>query len=130
MERTYIRKVDDQRGREMLAERRAAAEARRQAAAGRFQDGLDALRLLVRIAKGDTGQSSSVADFLLAWWNPGTCGGFDIRTLWGVDGEIADDMVTVFRLIADHHVYPTEYDLGDEFEQLVAAWRPHLIKEN
>jgi hypothetical protein len=39
MERTYIRKVDDQRGHEMLAERRAAAEARRQTAAGRFQDG-------------------------------------------------------------------------------------------
>jgi hypothetical protein len=130
MERTYLKPVDEEHGRQLLAQRRTALKERQKAAAARLDEGVAALRRLVAIAKGDTGQSSSVADFLLAWWNPARCGGFDMRTLWGVDGEIADDMVTVFRLIADQHLYPTAYDLGDEFEQLVVTWRPQLIKEN
>ncbi|WP_456304106.1 DUF7673 family protein, partial [Acetobacter pasteurianus] len=37
-----------------------------------------ALARLIKIAKGDTGQSRRVADFLLAWWNAGSCGSFDL----------------------------------------------------
>ena len=113
----------------MLAEQRAASERRRQAAAARFDDGLAAVRRLVNIAKGDTGQSRTVANFLLAWWNAGSCGGFDLTDLWAVDGEIADDMVAVARLVADRHEYPTAYGLGPDFEQIVADWRPELLKQ-
>ncbi|TAN44070.1 MAG: hypothetical protein EPN26_17040 [Rhodospirillales bacterium] len=86
------------------------------------------MRRLIVIAKGNTGQSRSVADFLLAWWNAGSCGSFDMTTLWAVDGAITDDMVAVFRLIADRHEYPTAYGLGPDFEKIVAEWRPELLK--
>ncbi len=39
-----------------------------------------AFHRLVAIAQRDTGQSRRVADFLLAWWNAGECGGFDLTT--------------------------------------------------
>lgn len=60
----------------------------------------EALTRLISIAKRDTGQSRRVADFLLAWWNAGSCGAFDLTTIWGVDSEIAADMVTIFGAIA------------------------------
>lgn len=128
--RTYLRPVDEERGRELLAQRRADAEKRRQAAAGRMEDGLNALRRLVEIAKGNTGQCQYVANFLLAWWNAKSCGAFDFTDLWAVDGEIADDMVTVFRLIADRHVYPTDYDLGDDFHEIIVKTRPALLNDD
>src|SRR4051812_39581255 len=55
-----------------------------------------ALRRLIEHAKRDTGQSRRVADFLLAWWNPGQCGGFDFTAMWGCDEEIVEDMIVVF----------------------------------
>ena len=73
---------------------------------------LAALDRLLAIARSDTGQSRRVANFLLAWWNAGACGGFDL---------------TVARLIALKHEYPTAYDRGAQFEALVAAWRPHRV---
>lgn len=47
-----------------------------------------ALERLIGHAKRDSGQSRRVADFLLAWWNAGSCGGFDLTTAWGCDDEI------------------------------------------
>lgn len=91
------------------------------------KDALAALDRLVTIAQSDTGQSRRVANFLLAWWNAGSCGGFDFTDLWMVDRAIADDILAVARLIAANHVYPNEYGLKAEFEQLVADWRPHLL---
>ena len=40
-----------------------------------------ALERLIKIAQGDTGQTHRVADFLLAWWNAGDCGSFDLTNL-------------------------------------------------
>jgi len=90
---------------------------------------LDALGRLVEIAKGDTGQSRRVADFLLAWWNAGQCGGFDLTNLWAVDRAIADDMAAVVSLIATVHNYPDTLGYGEDFEQIVAAWRPELVEK-
>lgn len=89
---------------------------------------LAALRRLVAIARGDTGQSRRVADFLLAWWNAGTCGGFDMTNLWAVDTTIANDMVTVFGLVARISAYPDTHapELQSEFEGIVRAWHPEL----
>ena len=85
-----------------------------------------ALGRLLDFARGDTGQSRLVANFLLAWWNTESCGGWDPTELWAVDRAIADDMLAVAALIARHREYPTAYGLGAEFEALVTLWRPHL----
>lgn len=91
-------------------------------------DALSALDRLVTIAQSDTGQARRVANFLLAWWNAGDCGGFDFTDLWNVDRAIADDILIVSRLIATRHEYPTTYGYGPQFERLVKDWRPQLVK--
>jgi hypothetical protein len=85
-----------------------------------------ALSRLVRIAQGDTGQSRRVADFLLAWWNAGSCGSFDLTTLWGMDPDIAADMVAVFALIARVNSYPDSLGYEADFKAIVRTWRPEL----
>ena len=85
-----------------------------------------ALNRLLDIARSDTGQSRRVADFLLAWWNAGSCGGFDLTCLWGVDRAIAEDMVVVFGCIARVHDYPDTLDFDAEFQSIVRGWRPEL----
>ncbi len=92
-----------------------------------YDEAISALDRLVAIAQSDTGQSRRVANFLLAWWNVGDCGGFDLTDLWMVDRAIADDILTVARLISLRHEYPIAYGLGPQFEQLVADWRPQLL---
>jgi hypothetical protein len=81
---------------------------------------------LIAIARGDTGQSRRVAEFLLAWWSAGDCGGFDLTNLWNVDTAISDDMATVFKLIARVHEYPEKYK--EDFVRIVETWRPELVK--
>ncbi len=85
-----------------------------------------ALERLITIAQADTGQSRMTAEFLLSWWNARNCGGFDLTTLWGVDAQIATDMVTVFALVASCHRYPDDLGYGEEFRRIVHAWRPAL----
>ena|SRR5215831_17293767 len=85
-----------------------------------------ALERLIRIAQADTGQGRRTAEFLLSWWNASNCGGFDLTTLWGVDVEIAADMVTVFALVASCQRYPDDLGYGEEFRRIVHAWRPAL----
>jgi hypothetical protein len=85
-----------------------------------------ALERLIDIAKNDTGQSRRVADFLLAWWNAGSCGSFDLTNLWAVDTVIADDMVVVFGLIAKTNKYPDSLGYSTDFKAIVRAWRPEL----
>ena len=84
---------------------------------------------LLKHAQGDSHQSRRVADFLLAWWNAGECGAFDLTTAWGVDDEIVEDMVTVFRLAARARSYPDTLGYGPQFEAVVRAWRPELITD-
>ena len=83
---------------------------------------------LLTIAQGDTGQSRTVASFLLAWWNAQACGGFDLADLWTVDEAITRDMVATAAFIASHREYPTAYGLGPQFEALVLQWRPALAQ--
>lgn len=85
---------------------------------------LQALARLIDVAKRDTGQSRRVAEFLLAWWNAGACGGFDLTNLWSVDLSLSRDMQTVFGLIAEHHHYPDHFALAADFEEIVRQWRP------
>ena len=83
-----------------------------------------ALERLLDIARGDTGQSRMVANFLLAWWNAGECGGFDLTDVWGVDTAIAVDMLRVFALLAASRQYPDALGYGKQFEAIVRTWRP------
>ncbi|MBB5405917.1 DUF7673 family protein [Paraburkholderia youngii] len=88
-----------------------------------------ALENLLQIAQGDTGQSRRVADFLLAWWNAGQCGSYDLTTGWAVDEAIAEDMRVVFRLATRANSYPDTLGYGPQFEAVVREWRPELVKE-
>ena len=85
-----------------------------------------ALEHLIAIAQSDTGQARRVADFLLAWWNAGECGGFDLTNLWGVDASIAEDMVIVFGYVARANAYPDALGFNAEFQSIVRGWRPEL----
>ncbi len=87
-----------------------------------------ALEHLIEIAKRDTGQSRRVADFLLAWWNAGSCGSFDLTNLWGLDTAIVQDMTTVFGLVGRVGKYPDSLGYKADFEEIVRAWRPGLGK--
>ena len=85
-----------------------------------------ALEHLIAIAQSDTGQARRVADFLLAWWNAGECGGFDLSNLWGVDASIAEDMVIVFGYVAGANAYPDALGFNVQFQSIVRGWRPEL----
>jgi len=87
----------------------------------------DALERLIAHAKRDTGQSRRVADFLLAWWNCGRCGGFDLTNLWNVDAAISNDMAVVFGLIARVHAYPDSLGYEADFQAIIQSWRPELL---
>jgi hypothetical protein len=85
-----------------------------------------ALERLLAIAQSDTGQARRVADFLLAWWNAGECGGFDLTNPWGVDASIAEDMVIVFGYVARANAYPDALGFNVQFQSIVRGWRPEL----
>ena len=86
----------------------------------------DAFERLLKIAKSDTGQSRRVAAFILAWWNAGSLGGFDLVDLFGVDQTIAADLGTVFICLSrqSQAFYPEEY--RSDIEALIEAWRPEI----
>jgi hypothetical protein len=105
----------------------AAALRRPKFSAG--EEHIAALRRLLQIAAGDTGQSRRVADFLLAWWNSGSCGGFDFTTAWAVDAAICDDMIKVFELAVRCGSYPDTLGYSADFERVVRQWRPELCEE-
>lgn len=79
-----------------------------------------ALERLLQVARQDTGQARRVANFLLAWHNAEENGGWDPVDLWNVDDAIAEDMLTVVRLVKESRRYPR--DLGFE-EEIQAVWR-------
>jgi len=87
------------------------------------QDGWNALERLLRIGRKDTGQARRVANFLLAWHNAEENGGWDPTDLWNVDAAIADDMLTVVRLIRDSHRYPDALGVADEIAAVWRYWR-------
>jgi hypothetical protein len=86
----------------------------------------ESLERLIAIAQSDTGQARRAADFLLAWWSAGSCGGFDFTDLWGIDRSIADDMVIVFGYVANANAYPDALGFNAEFQSIVRGWRPEL----
>lgn len=90
----------------------------------------EALIRLIEIGCSDTGQSRKVANFLLAWWNAETCGGFDLTDMWAVDNTIRDDMIAVMKFISNRHgSYPDKIGLKEHFHDILRQWRPDLLEE-
>ncbi|MDR8092956.1 hypothetical protein KPB05_36475 [Burkholderia gladioli] len=85
-----------------------------------------ALERLLTVARGNTHQSRRVADFLLAWWNAGSCGCYDLTSAWALDDNIVEDMCVVFRLASRAGSYPDTLGFGPQFEAVVHEWRPEL----
>lgn len=85
-----------------------------------------AFERLLKIARSDTGQSRRVAAFILAWWNAGSLGGFDLADLFGVDQAIAADKGTVFICLGrqSEAFYPEDYQT--EIKALIEARRPDI----
>lgn len=85
-----------------------------------------AFERLLGIARGDTHQSRRVANFILAWWNADSLGGFDLADLFAVDAAIAADIAHVFSHVAGLSVaeYPSEHRA--EIEAVIAQWRPEI----
>lgn len=85
-----------------------------------------AFERLLDLARSDTGQARRAANFILAWWNAESLGGFDIADLFAQDAAIAADMATVFARIAhrSNALYPNEY--RGEIESLIELWRPEV----
>ena len=52
-----------------------------------------ALERLLDVARADTHQARYAANFLLAWWNAGDLGGFDLTEAWGLDDALREDLV-------------------------------------
>jgi len=86
----------------------------------------EALEVLIEIAKGSSGQSKRVADFLLAWWNAEQCGGFDLTDTWAVDGYIARAMCVIFLFVSGVREYPDGLGYRDDFVFISKRWRPNL----
>lgn len=51
----------------------------------------------------------------------------DLTTAWGLDDDIVDDVIAVFRLAFRVNQYPDTHGHGPQFEALVREWRPELV---
>lgn len=80
-------------------------------------------RLLV-IARGDTGQSSRAADFLLAWWSGNELGHFPILHLCNCDAIVGEDMLVIMAyLTQESTVYANAWGYENEMRALVEQKR-------
>lgn len=100
-----------------------AASATTQLRAALAEEDRQPLERLIRIAKTDTGQASTVANFLLAWWNAEDNGGFDFTEFWAVDTSVATDMFRVISLVIRSRNYPDTLGYGPDFQAIWKRWR-------
>jgi hypothetical protein len=89
---------------------------------------LVSLERLIGIAQSDSGQAEIVANFLLAWWNADSCGGFNVANIWALDRALVEDIQRVIGLIATLGSYPDQLGYDSDFERIVAFWRPRLLE--
>lgn len=72
----------------------------------------------------ETGASSKVADFLLAWWNGLDCGHFPILHLCNLDAVIAEDMLTIMAYLAQEPtIYADAWGYRDAMHDLWMRYR-------
>jgi len=87
-------------------------------------EGLEALKRLLPIAQGSSGQSRRVAAFLLGLYN-GIRFPLDLTKLRGLDQEIFNDFLAVLRMdhIATQEVHTYFQNGGEIWERLAADWK-------
>lgn len=96
-----------------------------------FDEAGAAIGRLLEIARSDTGQSSKVADFLLAWWNGDDNGHFPILHLCNVDEVIGEDMLVVMAyLVTQPATYASAWGYEDAMRELWPLWRGGSDKES
>lgn len=89
-----------------------------------FDEVGEAITRLIVVARSDTGQSSRVADFMLAWWNGDDNGHFPILHLCNCDATISEDMLIVMAYLAQEPtVYPDAWGFRDAMVALAEHWR-------
>lgn len=91
-----------------------------------FAEGYRAAQRLILVAEQDNSASRVAANFLLAWWNAGSLGGFDPTDLWLLDHRNRKDVVGLLSLIGDTHFYPDAFMPRERIVALIRAWRPHI----
>ena len=114
----------------MSERRREREEAERQRPIDQAE-GLEALKRLLPIAKGRSGQCRRVAAFLLAIYN-GTRFPLDLTMLRGLDQKIFDDCLAVLRMdhIATQEVHTYFQNGGAIWERLAADWKIGSTKKD
>lgn len=90
----------------------------------------EALETLISVAKGDTGQSSVIASFLLSWWNASFYGGFGMNQLWALDTTLKNHVLMMIDYIANNQDYPDcirqqnggELNYSDDLRLIAKKW--------
>lgn len=85
-----------------------------------------ALDRLLTLACSDSGQGQRAANFLLAWWNADTLGGFDLAELFAVDLAVSQDMSRVFNYLATRRDGSYPDDRRPQIEEIIRRWRPEV----
>ncbi|MCZ8548051.1 hypothetical protein OOJ09_28070 [Mesorhizobium qingshengii] len=88
-------------------------------------DCLAVVRLFL-VAEQDTSASRVVTNFLPAWWNAGSLGGFDPTDLWHLDHCNTNDVVGLISLIGETRFYPDAFEPRDRVVARIRTWRPHV----
>lgn len=108
----------------MMAERRRVREDAERLRPIVQAEGLEALKRLLPIAQGNSGQCRRVAAFLLGLYN-GTRFPLDLTELRGLDQEIFNDCLAVLRMdhIAVQEVHTYFHNGGEIWESLADDWK-------
>jgi hypothetical protein len=87
---------------------------------------LAALRRVFERAHGCSGGERRLRKFLLAWYNAGDHGGWDLSDLWSFSREWRDDLLLIVHMIADGPCgwYPGHYGYDADIEALAALEAP------
>jgi hypothetical protein len=86
-------------------------------------DGLPALKRLLKRARGNSGQQTRVADFLLSYWNADTMGGWNVRDIGHLDSDIAYDIISVITMIESGNRDPADLGFEEEFLEIIRRHR-------
>lgn len=60
----------------------------------------------------------------------GKCGGYDLETACGINGEIVGSMTTGFRRASRAHRYPNTLGDGEQCGALMRDWHPELVLDD
>lgn len=83
-----------------------------------------ALERLLAFAVGRGLQNKIVADFLLAWWDAGHYGRFDLQRTVALNDALLEDIAAVSTFVARCSTHPEALGYGEQFNAVIRKWRP------